>query len=333
MAMLFYQAQLGHIVAKVESVAGTAETLADADFDINCYDISVTPAYSFDDENSKAMTGDHTEDEAIPGMTSATVTFYTKVVWGGAAATEPNWWKLLKGCGQLVTAYTTTGIGVTPEKQEDDATLTMGFYLVQGGSTPAAISINLSGAMGNCVISADGIGSSLRAQFTFTGKLTDIPAVANASILKATGLDTTIAEKLKNVTFTVGSVVQYINTFSLDFGNTIVPAYSQADATGILYYHVGQRRPRFSYDPYILAPGTDDVDALIRAATPQALSLALPTAHFTITAPRCQLLNPSVAVRDDKYSYSHTLKLLTNTAGSTAAEKERTFELLQGAKA
>lgn len=327
------QSNLRYVVGELEDTPGTAETPADADFDVRGRNVEVSLDIPFDNENAKFGTGDHTEDEAISGVHIGRIKFQVKLAWGGAVNTAPNWVKFIKACGAIETAYGATGIGYTPEKAGDEVSITLWVMDIQRGATPAAVAYKFAGCMGNCVIGADGVGSPWVADFDFQGKLTDIADVANGSILSLTSPDTTVAERLLSNPFTVGGTAQAISSFQLDFGNEVVPQYDQSETTGVDYFAIATRRPRFSYNPLALPVATDDVMATVTGETLQAISLATAAAspHFTISAPKAQMMNPGVANREGLVNWEHNMRLLRNTAGANDAEKERTWQFLQGA--
>lgn len=329
------QTNLDYIACKDESTPGTAEALADANFDIRAHDIQISLNYAVDDDNSKHATGDHTEAESVPGAQSATLTFWTYLAWGGAVDTAPNQAKLWKACGAVETAYGVTGIEWNPESANDNNTMTFFLYRKERGGTPAALTFKMAGAVGNCKIGADGIGASHKCMYEFQGKLTEIEDTANGALLSLTSPDTTVSEKLIGCPFTVGGTTLSISSFELDFGNEIQGQTNQNDAsnTGYDYFAITARRPRFSCNPYQQLAANFDVHNIFTNSTVGALSLATAdsTPHFTISAPRAQMLPPGVSDREGSGAWELNYKLLRNTAGADDTDKERAWTLLQGA--
>lgn len=330
--MAFYQANLRYLVGKLESTPGTAETLADADFNVRVRNVEYSPVVEMDDEGSKAATGDHTLIESIPGVRTCQVTFSMPWAWSGDAATPPTVTKFLQGCGLVEDTYALTGVGWTPKKAGDGATMTLEVYETAIGATPVGHKAIIAGAMGNCTLSAETVGGPLTLNFTFTGKLTDIQDVTNPNLLELTSPDTTRADSFLNNTFTLGGTAECISAFELDFGNDIQPVQCQSDATGVQYYRVASRQPRFSCNPLITEVSSNDVFSKVTTPTVEAISLAQPDGHLTITAPRAQNLQMGVGTREGLSNWDYNYKLLRNTAGATAIAKEQSFELLHGAK-
>ena len=328
---------LDALVCKVESVAGTAETLADADFDLRLHDINLSVNMEIDDEGSKHATGDHTESESIPTVKYGTVSFWHYMAWGGAVATAPNWNKLQYGCGAVETAYGAAGIEWNPESSYDVKPLTMFLYRKERGGTPAALTFELAGAMGNCKISADATGAPIKCMYEFTGKLIEIDTTANGSLLELTSPDTTISEKLIGCPFSIGGTNLSISSFELDYGNVIEGQTNQDDAsnTGYDYFAIVDRKPRFSCNPYQKLASAFDVHDIYTNATVGAISLATSDSspHFTLSVPRAQMMPPTNGTREGSGSWELMYKCLRNTAGADAVDVERTWTLLQGATA
>lgn len=319
-------------VAKLESVAGTAETLASADFDVAIRNPEVTVAIPPDDENSKFATGDHGEDSAIMGTQSGTINFTIRLCKGASAATEPKWSKFIKACGLKEKAYTTTGIGYQPVKEYDDKTITIAVYdIQQGGATPSALCYKFGGCMGNLQIGAAGIGAPWLGTFSFTGKLVSVTDVAYASIPVLTSPDTNLAEKMLSNTLTLGAVAQCATSFSLDLGNAINPKYCQSQATGILYYSISERRPRFSFNPLSKLVATEDIIGFVNGSTSKTTTLT--STNMELLIPVAQLMAPGIANREGYVNWEHTLRCLRDGGVNANVADEATFELLIGARA
>lgn len=326
------------LVGKIESSPGTVATLTDADYDVRIRDPQITPIIEMDDENQKFATGDHGEDNSIPGAQSATIEFHTKSAWSGTAATEPKWWKFMKGCGAKEKTYTpstTTGCALQPLKENDNKTLTIEvFDIAQGGASPAAIKYQFAGCMGNCVLSCEGIGMPILANYTFTGKLVDITDVAYGSILALTSPDTTVAEKMLGSALTIGGVTQQISSFSLDLGNEINPLIDQSESTGYEYFGITARRPRFSCNPIQQTVATEDVLANWIAGTNKTAALTIPSSstHLTLHIPVMQLMNAGIASREGYINWDQTWKCLRNAGTDSDIADEGTWELLHGSR-
>jgi hypothetical protein len=331
--MAFLSTRLRTVVGKIESTPGTPETLESADFNVRVYDPQITLGIEVDDEAAKDATGDHAEFESVIGAQTATVSFYVKANTSGTPATEPDWFKFAKGCGLVTKAYTTTGTALLPRQSGDVAPMTIWVLdKERGEASPVTTAYKLAGCMGNMVLTAEGIGKPLTARFTFTGKLVDI---VDTTALVLTSPDTALPEKWLSSTTTVASVKQFASSWSLDLGNEVVPLYDQSEATGIAYYTIASRRPRFTINPLAVKQATTDV--LNETLTAATGGLVVTTANFRLTAADMQRLPPSVADREGFVAWEQVYKLLRNHTGAalidSALTAEDTFELIHGARA
>jgi hypothetical protein len=324
------------VVCKEEVTPGTAIAMADADFNTRIYAPEITLELPVDDENSKFGTGDHGEDESIPGTRSASVKLSTKISWGGAVATEPAWWKLLKGCGLVKKTYTTTGIAVQPKAAGDDTTLTMWVIDIIRGAAPSAIAYKLAGCMGDGSIFCDGIGKPWMLETTFKGKLTAIaPITAGADQFVLTGADTNLPETLCGNAVTMSAKTKKITSFKLAFGNDVQPQYNQGDASCIDFYGIVSRRPRLTMNPLMvtMSGDTDSHDPLTDFQAVTTGTGSIVGTHHTLNIPRHQILTMAQAVREGLVGWDMNYKLLRNGSADAVLDAEVTWELLQGARA
>lgn len=320
------------IVGKLESTAGTAETLADADFNVRARGIEVSPELEVDDEASKYATGDYLEDESVAGLQKLSQPFTVKMAPSGTPATvDPAWWKFMEGCGCTTKNYTTTGVAIQDDETGDTKTMTIESFDIARGSAPVAVKDQSAGAMGNAVLSVDAVGGVGMVAFNFTGKYTGESDVTNANIPVLTSPDTTVAPAFKNATVTIGGVATCLKNFSLDMGNTISPELCPAEATGILNYKIDSRAPRLTVT--FLMPAVSTYGALSKwsAETVEAVSIAW--GDFTLKIPRAQILTFSKADESGSIAYQMTMKCLRNGGSDSDIADGASFELLQGARA
>jgi hypothetical protein len=192
------------MVAKREAVAGTAETLVNADFDVRMREVEFTPDIQGGDEDSKFVTGDYGEDVAISGIQGATFNSMVKVAEGSAIDTAPKWNKLLEGCGLVEEVYAGVGVGYQPLQAGDKQTLTFSKVEISDDGVPVGIESATAGVMGNLTLSAEGVGSPVKVAFEWKGKFSGLSDVANANLLALTSPDTSVGAKFMNGTATIG---------------------------------------------------------------------------------------------------------------------------------
>jgi len=89
--------RLREIAAKIESVEGTAETLAAADSTFNVYDPKFNPNVPYYQRNPARSS--FTKYPGVPGPKAGAITFGVEMKGSGTASTAPGFSKLLKACG------------------------------------------------------------------------------------------------------------------------------------------------------------------------------------------------------------------------------------------
>jgi hypothetical protein len=314
---LYMPEDLRALAGKAESVDGTYETIADADFNCRIRNIKITPNIEMDDEKSKFATGDHGEDTSIAGAQSADISFDIKCAWSGTAGTVPNWWKYALGCGLKNISYTTTGESLVARKETDVYPMSILVQDSERGSTPVTTLYKFAGAMGNMVLSAEGIGKPLMAKFAFKAKLEDI---VDGTALALTSPDTTVAEKFLGATAKIGNTAVCLSSFSLDLGNEVSPVICQSETTGYKYFAVTKRAPRITLNPLAQKQATDDWLATVLAST--TASIVIVTTHYTIGIPNAQLVTNAIGAREGLVAWDRTYRALRR--GSTALANELT---------
>jgi len=342
MAMTNQGGKLRYMAIKEEGTPGTYSAPATADRNIRIRNIEPAFNIEFDDDNAKYANGSHAEDESIAGVQAMTVTCSTRVTYGGAVATVPNWWKLayLCGCGgigwdagsEVAIGSAVEGISLVGRKAYDCTSYSVVIIEMEVGASPVFTEIQLAGCMGNMILTCEAPGRPLMANYTITGKINDI--VDGSDIALNATTQTALAEPFLNSAFTIGGTAEQISTFAFDMGNTISPVYDQSDATGIKQFYVSERHPRFSCNPLAVKQATTDwLNLILSESTP---TIVAPTANTQLTVIDGQPQNPGYGIREGLVNWEHTFRALQNgTPGSltdAALTLEDTFEFLQGAR-
>jgi hypothetical protein len=319
------------LVAKRESVKGTAETLADADFNVRMRGIEFTPDLQGGDTESKFATGDYGGDTAISGIKGATFTSFTKLSQGATLGTAPKWGKLLESCGAVGTQYTTTGYGYEPLQAGDSQTSTFANVEISDDGTPVGLQDTAKGVMGNFTLSAEGVGSPIKIDYEWKGAFTTLADVANGDILALTSPDTSVGASFLNGTSTIGGTAFCVQSFSFNAGNTIEYLQCPSEATGIKYATIVNRMPTMtitmnaptasSYNPYDVVKNNTEAEVVLSFGS------------FTFTAPVAQVVNYSKTDINGRLGYELTLKLNRNSGTNANISDEATWQLLQGATA
>lgn len=324
-------------MGKLETSAGTAETLTSDDFNSRIINPELTFNTEVDDEAAKYARSDHAEAESVYGARSAQVSFDLRMSWGGTVETEPDSWKFLKACGLSAVSYVGSGIALQPLKVNDETTITIEVFDVSRGALPTAIKTQLVGCMGTVVIGCEKIGAPWIAKCTFTGKLIGQSTVANGNIPFPTDMNQLHPEKFINNSMYIDSKAVKVTSFSLDTGNEIQPVFNQADPTGYSHFAIVSRKPRLSCDPLSEALTVDDPIGDIVAGCTGLYAIdpiVIKSNRFRLKAIRAQMLPPSIANREGLVNWSKNYKLMNNgytgTQGDTGIPSEAPYELLIG---
>lgn len=280
----------------LESTAGTAATVDDAQFNIRLRDIE------FDPEIEAYLTwfasGRHSQSGSIMGKRRATVSCKYDMRTGAAAGTAPTARKLFLACGASENDGAST-VAYTPAATADhgnniNATIKVMDIPVSGN----ALVYTIKGAMGNMVISMDDLSQPLVAMPTFQGALVSI---ADGTALTLTSPDTGNAPAVIGATITHASTAQKIGKFQLDFGNDVQLEYDPSDATGYLAAYIAKREPKLRIDPQASLVATDAHYTRWAAGTEAAFSLATSAVggiRWTVAAPKAQLIGYKIGDRN-----------------------------------
>jgi len=119
------------LAAKIEAVEGTAETLAAADAKLLVYNPKVSFDVSMFDRNPARPS--FSNIGKTPGKRTAGISYRLELRGSGAAATVPEWGKLLQACGFGVSALKSMNIGaITNGPFQHGETITGGTSAAKG---------------------------------------------------------------------------------------------------------------------------------------------------------------------------------------------------------
>jgi len=317
---------------KLESTSGTEETLADADFNVRARGIECTPELSVDDESSKFSTGDYLGDEPIAGIEGATVKMDVKVTESSTPATvDPLWWKLAEACGCETKNYTTTGVAIQDPQTADANSATIYYTDIATGTAPVGVRQKLKGAMGNMVISSEGVGMPVMANFEFKGAYSGSEDVSNANILELTSPDTTVATTLKGATLLIGSYTPCLSAFTFDLGNSVEFVECPSQSTGIIQAEMASRNPTLTATILLDTIANYSALAKFQAETVELFSVAW--GNFTLKIAKAQVTGFSKVDVNGKAGLELTFAVLRNGTSDSDIGTGSSFELLQGARA
>ncbi len=329
-----YQDKYTHIIASIESVAGTAETIDTTDFNVLPIQESIENdnEIEFDDENAKEATGFHYETKSVSGVQIGTVSFSCYWRWSGTANVPVKQSKFIQACGTTEVINTTLGVDWEPKEIADIKTMTIEIHRRERGSITQHVVDKLAGCMGNCIISCEGVGKPVIAQYTFTGKVVSVADAAVAIALNT--CDTADPEKFLLSTSSILGTSLMISSFQLDFGNVIEPKYDGSEATGFDSFQISEKHPRFSCNPFVERVATFDAYGIQKDMTVGVTTVTIGGSnHLAIKVPNGQLLTKANAVREGLSNWDINIKCLNNGAVDATVDAQSTFQLAQGTHA
>lgn len=274
------------MAAKVETTAGTAESLTNAEGSFNIYDPILTPTIAVEERQAQ---GGFNKLPAVPGARSATITFSTDIGWDGTS-TLPTWATvLLPACGWVNSSNTFTPRTEAPGTNVK--TLTLATY-VDG------IRMLMYGAMGTFqwVFPAGRMG---RINWTFTGVYDD---VTDVSILAPTYPTAAPIRIGASSTPTYDGVALTMPEFTIDAGNSVV-LREDFTATGYRSALITNRTPVITGSPETRLVATNDPYGDWVAGTTSNFLINLSgfagSAELEIEAPQAQITNVQPGNRAD----------------------------------
>jgi hypothetical protein len=306
------------VAFKLETVEGTAETLAATDVDFIPEEISFVAEPTLVERNllgpSLAMKPQRVTQKF------ARVSFKTEIKGSGDAGTEPVLSKLINACGFKTTIAADTSVTYDPVTQTDvtyDGTIPCAT-----GNAAATIWVYEDGLVKkakNCrgTFSIVGeAGNFAYLTFEFLGVYVEtIDAPYPSPVIGGT-VDSELAPLVESAAFSIFGLSDIvIRSFSIDMGVSMVPRGDASSASGILGIIINNRTVTATIDPEVgLESGhwTSVPEERLVGATVGAFSIKIGTAAgniLTITAPaqKCQITDVSQADRDGIDTYSLTL--------------------------
>jgi hypothetical protein len=151
--MAIYSVNTSVVVGKLESVKGTAETLADADFKTKLINPEMSIEIDYDNDAAKFASGDHAADYAIPGKSRAPLKAMSRLAWSGSYSTPPSiFTPWAASCGHKVVAYRRAVSGASAAGQKVVSVSTTGSPFTQGQVVTLKEGVNEE----NCTIATIG---------------------------------------------------------------------------------------------------------------------------------------------------------------------------------
>lgn len=277
------------IAAKVETTEGTAIALAGADAN----NLIMEPKFEADVPMYKRefLNNSLSPQKMIATTRLGRLTFKCEVKGSGTAGTAPAFGKLLRACGFGETVNAGTSVIYAPiSALASIPTLTLGIYR-------DGLKKSLKGARGNVKYEAKS-GEPGMLEFEFLGVY---DAVADATILTPSGIESTIPPSLLSAAFSIASFSAFVSQITFDMANTLEPRGDINSASGYISTLLTKREPKGSFDPEDELVATHDFYGRWLANTTGALTWkhgATAGNICTFTAPAVQYTKIAEADRN-----------------------------------
>jgi len=264
------------VAAKLESVEGTAETIAGADV-FKAFGPDWTP--NIDPHKRNPVKANMSKEPSVMGKRSATMSFMTELV-GSAAGSAIHFAPALKACGVAETLVASTSATYKPASASvPSATLA----LFRDGGRKL-----LWGARGNFKL-AGVVGAP--AQFNFDMTAADFSVIDTALLTTGVNLNDTLPPVFQNATVSIDGFGLTIQRFELNAGNVVGLRKSAAASSGHLSAFKKDREPTITITVENELVGTEDFLGNWRAGALMAFSAAFGSVAgntMAVTAPALQ---------------------------------------------
>lgn len=227
--------------AKIESTAGTAESLSASDSALNVYNPIIQPNIAVEQRQAQSA---FNKLSGVAGMRVGTATFRTDLWWDGTS-TMPKWAEtFLPACGWVKSSTTYTPRSEAPGSNVK--TLTIGCY-VDGHYK------QIHGAVGNFTVVLP-TGKMGYIDWVFQGVWSDTSDVA----LVTPTYPTDPIFRVASTTTTFNSNALCFNQISFNSGNRIVAKECSGNAAGVEYFLITDRTPTATAAPESTLKATAD---------------------------------------------------------------------------
>lgn len=298
------------IVAKIESVEGTGETLAASDGGIIAFVPKADPDIKMNERRPAMPTLSRLA--SVPGAQSSKISFKAEMKGSGLAYTSlanaPAIGKFLKGCGFKETLSAGSGVITYAPVTSGTISLTMSSY-------EDGVIKKITGARGNVKFSGK-VGEVVMAEFDFTGAL---HSIVDGSMLlpdfQGIGLQPPV---LLSANMSIADYAAIISSFDIDMANVLYLREHSNGGTGYLSCAITDRKPNGKIDPEMVAIATHDWYGRWKAGTSGALNIgnigATQYNRFKITAPKVTYIKVADADRSGIAVADTSFELNTNTS-------------------
>jgi len=245
------------LAAKVETVPGVAETIANTDAAFNVFDAEMQPEIEFFE---RPQQGSFVHLKGALGARGATCTFRTEIYGGANSAATPGWTTFLRGCGMVESSgefnFVTGTVGNTSNAQR---TLTIALF--ENGKRKA-----MRGAMGNFVLNFP-TGRPAFIEWTFNGiwippidATLPVPSYPGQMPMRAAAIDNNTGATIFRTSDNAAWTACFEN-LTIDAGNEVVlrPCVNPTDGSGFTTALITNRRTTGEFNPESTLVNTKNV--------------------------------------------------------------------------
>lgn len=270
------------VVAKIESVEGTMETLVVGDAGILAIDPKFDVDIKMHERNNQLNS--LSPLQPVPGARSAKVAFRAELKGAGAAysaSVKPALAPYLRACGMAETIDTTAANEKAIYLPASSGVPSLTIWVYEDGVIKRA-----RGCRGNVNISGK-LGEPMFAEFDFTGVYS---GTVDGAMLSPT-FEATVPPVVLGNTLTLDAYAMIAESISFDLGNALALRPSISAPDGYLSAQITDRKPVGKLDPEMVTVATYDFFGKWLAGGTAALTLGPVGPNnvynkYTITAPR-----------------------------------------------
>ena len=263
------------LAAKIETTAGTAESLANADVILDAYDCDAQAAIATEARQNQ---GSFDKLPAVPGARMGTISFKVPLTIGTALPSYAT--TCLPACGLVASTNVFQPSSEAPGSNVKN--LTIGLY-------EDGLKKQIHGAAGNVRLVCPS-GRMAYLEFEFQGAWDAPEDVALLTVPESTAKPLRFASGVA----TYNSVAQRVEQVTLDMGNTITPREDPSRASGYIGALITDRNPTLVANPEASLVATEDTYGDWIGCTEAAWALTLNGAgssQLAIAAPKAQIMN------------------------------------------
>lgn len=282
-----YRLNEAQILAKLESVPGTAENLASGDMFI-AQDFKLTP--SFGNTMNAGLTGTRDKEPGVSGVQTGSMSFKVALKKHQNAGTAPEFRDALMACGLSETI--SGGVSVTYALAAPESYYTFGCIYPGLGGAGEDILFRLTGCQGNLKLTWKA-GELMWGEFTVQGVWV---APSDSSLLTSPTWDTSAPGAFLAPTMTFHGTSLAFETFSMDMGNELAIRPNANTSSGALTAQIVNTRVNGTVDPEVEKLATFNMFTKVGSNTTGAISMTA-ISGVDVDLPKVRFYEPDLGDR------------------------------------